>query len=269
MNINKANRMKPGDTIEIKKTKERKKIKKVILVNYNNLKFECEDGSQYNHIQVNPVKAAGTYKKDSAVNCCPACGGVVNIVADIPYRIILDNREGEALIAQGYRDEDLFKIMHDAISNKTAYECYCDDCDAELYATPRPNKPKEYIISLKKEERYKTAKDIDLYHIAEDADKLEINKADETKRKTDVYAIIHDNKENVDVVLVEIEKTNIDEKKEHFIIYTYVLNQKEYNEKKRIEYSVETEATSRKSKRELRNKLKEIRELYTGELNNK
>ena len=261
MNINKANMMKPGDTIEIKKTKERKKIKKVILVNYNNLKFECEDGSQYNHVQVNPIKAAGTYKKDSAVNCCPACGGVVNIVADIPYRIILDNREGEALIAPGYRDEDLFKIMHDAISNKTAYECYCDDCDAKLYATPRPNKPKEYIISLKKEERYKSAKDIDLYRIAEDADNLEVNKADETKRKTDVYAIIHDNKENVHSMRHY--------KKEHFIIYTYVLNQKEYDEKKRIEYSVETEGTSRKSKRELRNKLKEIRELYTAELNNK
>ena len=79
--------------------------------------------------------------KEKAFNCCPRCGGPVNIMADIPCRIIL--HYDQAVL--GYRPEDLFQMMHDEIAEGKACECTCDECDIILKAIPTDN-PIRYVI---------------------------------------------------------------------------------------------------------------------------
>lgn len=81
----------------------------------------------------------------TALNCCPVCGGIVNIIADIPCRIILKDKDTAAL---GYRAEDLFQMMHDEIAEGKEYECTCDDCNADLFVIPTDN-PYVYQICCK------------------------------------------------------------------------------------------------------------------------
>ena len=81
----------------------------------------------------------------TALNNCPMCGGIVNIIVDIPYRIILKNKD---IVSLGYRTEDLFQMMHDEIAEGKEYECTCDDCDTDLFAIPT-DKPYVYQICYK------------------------------------------------------------------------------------------------------------------------
>lgn len=80
--------------------------------------------------------------KNKTYNCCPKCGGTVNLIIDIPCSLTLHNEN----VNIEYSYDKMLQMVHDELSLQKHYECTCDDCQADLTATPTKD-PSVYLIS--------------------------------------------------------------------------------------------------------------------------